>query len=97
VFVGTFFASGKVRKFVPKLQQLTFNARSSRNRVESITYITERAVFVRRDSGLVLTEIAPGIDVQRDILEEIPFPVAVDGALKLMDAALFSPPSGHVY
>ena len=97
VFVGTFSASGKVRKFVPKLQQLTFNARSSRNRVESITYITERAVFARRDSGLVLTEIAPGIDVQRDILEEIPFPVAVDGALKLMDAALFSPPSGHVY
>lgn len=92
VFVGTFSAGGKIRKFVPKLQQLTFNAGSSRNRVESITYITERAVFVRRDGGLVLTEVAPGIDVRRDILQEIPFPVAVDGALKPMDAALFSAP-----
>lgn len=92
VFCGTFHGSGKVRKFVPRLQQLTFNARSRHNRVESLTYITERAVFVRREGGLVLTEVAPGIDVRTDVLEQIPFPVTVDSNLKCMDAALFSPP-----
>lgn len=92
VFCGTFFAGGKVAKFVRQLQQLTFNARSSRNRAESITYITERAVFVRREGGLVLTEVAPGTDVRRDILEAIPFDIAVDEKLRAMDAALFRAP-----
>lgn len=107
VFCGTFSVGGKVQivdgalkvvsrgkaaKFVPHLQQLAFNARSRRNRAESLTYITERAVFVRKEAGLVLTEIAPGIDVRRDVLDEIPFPVSVDDHLKPMDAELFHAP-----
>lgn len=83
---------GKVSKFVPRLQQLTFNARSGRNRVEALTYVTERAVFERTGTGLVLTEIAPGIDVKRDVLDEIPFRVSVDDRLKTMDSALFHVP-----
>ena len=110
VFCGAFSAGGKVAvvdgtlkvisrgrvsKFVPRLQQLTFNARSRRNRVESLTYVTERAVFVRKETGLVLTEIAPGIDIRRDVLDEIPFRVEVDGLLKPMDSALFRPPQSQ--
>ena len=110
VFCGAFSAGGKVAvadgavkvisrgrasKFVPRLQQLTLNARSRRNRVESLTYITERAVFVRKETGLVLTEIAPGIDIRRDVLDEIPFRVEVDGLLKPMDSALFRPPQSQ--
>lgn len=83
---------GKVSKFVPRLQQLTFNARSRCNRAESLTYVTERAVFVRKETGLVLTEVAPGIDVRRDVLDEIPFSVSVDEHLKSMDPALFRKP-----
>ena len=86
---------GKVSKFVPRVQQLTFNARSRINRVESLTYITERAVFVRRENGLVLTEVAPGIDPRSDVLDQIPFNVSVDEHLKPMDAALFRPPQLH--
>ena len=111
VFCGTFSAGakvsitdgmvkvvsrGEVAKFVPRLQQLTFNARSSCNRAESLTYITERAVFERKRTGLVLTEAAPGIDVRRDVLDEIPFHVSVDEQLKLMDPALFHVPQPRV-
>jgi len=107
VFCGTFSAGakvsiadgtvkvvsrGEIAKFVPRLQQLTFNARSSCNRVESLTYITERAVFERKGTGLVLTEAAPGIDVRRDVLDEIPFHVSVDEQMKRMDPALFDVP-----
>jgi len=80
---------GKLSKFVRELQQVTFNARAKVNRVEVIEYVTERAVFARRDGGLVLTEVAPGIDVQRDVTERIPFAVAVAPDLKTMDPALF--------
>jgi len=86
---------GKISKFVTRLQQLTFNARSRCNRVESLTYVTERAVFARQEGRLVLTEVAPGIDVRRDVLDEIPFQVEVHGQLKLMDSALFRPPQSH--
>ena len=83
---------GKVAKFVETLQQLSFNARSSCNRAESVTYVTERAVFVRAANGLLLTEVAPGIDVQQHILDEIPFPIEIAPGLQRMDAALFRPP-----
>lgn len=85
-------ARGKLSKFVHHLQQMTFNARSRNNRAESLMYVTERAVFVRREAGLVMIEIAPGIDVRRDVLDEIPFPVSVDERLKPMDPALFRAP-----
>ncbi|MBK9605003.1 MAG: hypothetical protein IPO58_00660 [Betaproteobacteria bacterium] len=84
---------GKFSKFVTRLQQLTFNALAKRNRAESITYITERAVFMRGPAGLIMTEIAPGVDLQRDVLDQIPFPVTVSPNLMQMDPALFRAPA----
>ncbi len=85
-------AHGKVSKFVPQLQQLTFNARAKANRAELVEYVTERAVFRRDADGLVVTEIAPGIDVHRDVMDRIPFAVAVAPDAREMDARLFRAP-----
>ncbi|MEO8137878.1 MAG: CoA-transferase, partial [Betaproteobacteria bacterium] len=68
--------AGKFSKFVPRLQQLTFNACARGNRAETIIYVTERAVFRRAQKGLEVVEIAPGIDLQRDVLDRLPFAVA---------------------
>ena len=86
-------APGKLSKFVRRLQQVTFNARAAVNRAETIEYVTERAVFARREGGLVLTEVAPGVDVRRDVVERMPFTVAVSPNLKTMDPDLFRPAS----
>lgn len=107
VFCGVLAAGGEVviedgrvvvrkpgkSEFVTRLQQLTFNALAKRNRAESITYITERAVFMRGPAGLIMTEIAPGVDLQRDVLDQIPFPVTVSPNLMQMDPALFRAPA----
>jgi propionate CoA-transferase len=55
-----------------------------------ITYITERAVFELRGGRLTLTEIAPGIDLQRDVLAVLGAPVVVADDLKTMDARIFT-------
>jgi len=85
-------AHGKVSKFVRQLQQLTFNARAKGNRAELIEYVTERAVFRRAEHGLVVTETAPGIELQRDVIDRIPFPIAVAANAREMDASLFRAP-----
>jgi acyl CoA:acetate/3-ketoacid CoA transferase len=86
-------APGKVSKFVRQLQQLTFNARARVNRAELIEYVTERAVFRRGENGLVLSEVAPGVDVQRDVIDRIPFPITIGGDLSEMDGSLFRAPT----
>jgi propionate CoA-transferase len=54
-------------------------------------YVTERAVFRLGERGILLTEVAPGIDPRRDVLERIGFPVEVAEPLQAMDARLFRP------
>jgi propionate CoA-transferase len=83
---------GKFSKFVPRLQQMTFNVLAKHNRAESITYITERATFVRSPNGLVMTEIAPGVDLKRDVLDLLPFSITVAASLVPMDPTLFRAP-----
>ena len=56
---------------------------------QDVTYVTERAVFHLTPKGIELLEYAPGIDIQKDILDLIPFPVLVSNP-KEMDAALFT-------
>ena len=53
-------------------------------------YITERCVFELKADGLHLTEIAPGIDLQKDILDQMEFKPVIEGEPKLMDARLFA-------
>jgi propionate CoA-transferase len=80
---------GGTRKWVPEVQQLTFNGRYARERGQEVIYVTERAVFRLEPEGLALTEVAPGIDPHRDVLERIGFEVRIAEPLSTMDARLF--------
>ena len=80
---------GKHTKFVEKVEQITFSGEYARKRNQRVLYITERAVFELRKEGMTLIEIAPGIDLEKDILSRMQFRPAVSREVKIMDAALF--------
>jgi len=80
---------GKSRKFVEEVEHVTFSGRMARQRGQAVTYVTERCVMELRADGLVVREIAPGVDLQRDVLAQASFALKVDPQLKIMDAALF--------
>ena len=81
---------GKKKKFVNKVEQISFNALLAKQAGHSVIYITERAVFELTDEGLVLTEIAPGIDLETQILSQIDFDVKIAADLKEMDPRIFT-------
>jgi propionate CoA-transferase len=80
---------GRVRKFPNAVEQVSFSAAQALARGQRVTYVTERAVFELVSDGLLLTEIAPGIDVQRDILSRMDFAPKI-GALREMAPSCFS-------
>lgn len=81
---------GKLKKFVKKCLQLTFDANEAVKAGKTPLYITERCVIERRPEGMVVTEIAPGVDLQRDILDQMEFtPIIPEGGPKLMPAEIF--------
>jgi propionate CoA-transferase len=86
----TIQSEGKMRKFVSKVNQITFSAEYARHIGQPVLYITERAVFCLKEDGLHLTEIAPGLDVEKDVLAHMDFRPIVDEELKTMDPAFFS-------
>jgi propionate CoA-transferase len=86
---------GKTQKFVERVQQITFNGQSARKKAQDVIFVTERGVFDLDPDGLVLREIAPGLDVERDILSQIGFKLKVAHDLKEMDHTIFqSEPMG---
>lgn len=105
VFVGTFTAGnldvaiedgrlkilseGETGKFVANVEHRTFSGEYAFKRKQSVLYITERCVFRLIESGLELIEIAPGVDLQRDILDRMAFRPAISPDLKTMDARIF--------
>lgn len=80
---------GRTRKFVQDCEMVCFSGTKARERGCEVKYITERAVFHLGPDGLVLDEIAPGIDVQTEVLDLSDFPIAVSSDLVTMDARLF--------
>ena len=80
---------GRERKFVDKVEQITFNGPYNAELGKPVKYITERAVFELRKDGVYLVEIAPGIDLQTQVLDLMDFAPKMDGEPKLMDAKLF--------
>jgi propionate CoA-transferase len=106
VFVGTFTAgklelvieTGRLRiaeegrgiKFVNEVEHRTFSGAEAVRRGTPVLYITERCVFRLTAEGMELIEIAPGIDLQRDILERMEFKPVIHGEPKLMDARIFA-------
>ncbi|PKL78929.1 MAG: acyl CoA:acetate/3-ketoacid CoA transferase [Ignavibacteriae bacterium HGW-Ignavibacteriae-4] len=80
---------GKHKKFVQAVEQITFSGDYANDIGQDVLYITERAVFKLSKDGLMLVEIAPGIDLQRDILEQMEFTPTISPDLKLMDHRIF--------
>ncbi|TVQ39065.1 MAG: acyl CoA:acetate/3-ketoacid CoA transferase [Spirochaetaceae bacterium] len=105
VFCGTFTAGGldvriddgqlnivrdgKVNKFVPQVEHVTFSGNQGLARRQDVTYVTERCVIKLRPEGLTVTEIAPGIDLQAHVLQRSDAPLRVARELKPMDERLF--------
>ncbi|HFS3071352.1 TPA: acyl CoA:acetate/3-ketoacid CoA transferase [Escherichia coli] len=80
---------GRVKKFIRELPEITFSGKIALERGLDVRYITERAVFTLKEDGLHLIEIAPGVDLQKDILDKMDFPPVISPELKLMDERLF--------
>jgi propionate CoA-transferase len=106
VFAGTFTAGGlrveidegglnivkegRSRKFVQQVEQITFNGTYAAEKGQPVIYVTERCVFRRTPEGMELTEVAPGIDIERDILAQMDFrPIIRDP--RPMDPRIFRP------
>jgi len=82
---------GKIRKLVNAVEQITFSGPRAVAQGQDIVYVTERCVLLQEREGLTITEIAPGVDLERDVLAQSEFPLRVSPTLKQMDAALFRP------
>ena len=107
VFLGTFSAGpqdiriedgqlriikdGELCKFVAEVEHRTFAGHQAAERGQPVLYVTERCVFRLTLDGLELIEVAPGVDIQRDILDRMDFTPIVRTP-QLMDARLFLPP-----
>ena len=88
---------GHIAKFVPAVDQVSFSGRRAVAQGQDVTYVTERCVLRLGPDGPVVTELAPGLDLQRDVLDQAATPLAVAPDLKRMDARLFDPaPMGLV-
>lgn len=85
----TIVKEGK-KKLVAEVDHVTFSGRMGRERGQEVLYITERCVLRLADDGLEVIEIAPGVDLQRDIVEQSEVALRVSPQLKLMDAAIFT-------
>jgi acyl CoA:acetate/3-ketoacid CoA transferase len=80
---------GRFPKFVTRTQQVTFNGELAAKAGQEVWYFTERGVFRLTPEGLLLTEVAPGIDVERDIQARVEFPLRLSPDVRPMDACLF--------
>lgn len=85
----TVLQPGKVRKFVGRVERITFAAAYARRTGQEVLYITERAVFRLAAGGLELVEVAPGIEVERDILPYMDFRPRID-SVAIMPASVFT-------
>jgi propionate CoA-transferase len=107
VFVGTFTAGGlevsvsdgklrinqegKLKKFLDRVEHVTFSGKYAILKNQSVLYVTERCVFSLTKDGMELIEIAPGIDVKKDILPWMDFKPIIKEPLRLMDERIFRP------
>ena len=106
VFVGTFVTGdlavacrdgklaitkdGDIRKFVDSVEHVTFSGDVARRQGKTILYVTERCVFRLTSDGMELSEVAPGVDIARDILAKMDFRPLMPRPPKLMDARVFA-------
>ncbi|RWM65131.1 MAG: acyl CoA:acetate/3-ketoacid CoA transferase [Mesorhizobium sp.] len=84
---------GKVRKLVNEIEHVSFSGRRAIEQGQNVVYVTERCVMHLTADGVAVVEIAPGVDLQRDILDQSEFKLLVPRTPKLMDPTLFRPES----
>ena len=82
---------GKVKKLVHEVEQISFSGKRAVMQGQDITYITERCVMKLTNDGVVVTEIAPGVELQANILDQAEFPLIISPNLRPMSTALFQP------
>lgn len=80
---------GKIRKLKNHVGQITFSGKYAADHGQEVMYVTERAVFELTKDGLMLTEIAPGLDLEEDVLNHMEFRPLVSSTLKSMDVRIF--------
>lgn len=85
----TIVKEGRNRKFVKEVQQITYSGEYGASIGQDVLYVTERAVFRLTDKGLLLIEIAPGVDLQKDVLGQMDFQPLVSDSLHDMDERIF--------
>jgi propionate CoA-transferase len=107
IFIGTFTAGGlrvrvangaieiiqegKVKKFVGQVEHVTFSGAYAVGKNQTVLYVTERCVFTLTRKGMELIEVAPGIDLERDILAQMDFKPVIDAPPAQMDRRIFMP------
>lgn len=107
VFCGTFTAGGlqihvsnhrldietegQIPKFVSEVEHVTFNGDYAEQQNQEVLYVTERAVFQLRNGTFTLVEIAPGVDLERDVLAHMEFTPEISSSLHRMDDQIFRP------
>ena len=105
IFCGTFTAGGlkveaadgkliiheegRSKKFIQNVEQITFSGDYANEVNQTVLYITERAVFELGKEGIVLTEVAPGVDIEKDILAQMDFRPTISDHLKEMNPLIF--------
>jgi acyl CoA:acetate/3-ketoacid CoA transferase len=82
---------GKSRKFVPEVEHVTYSGRRGRELRQDVLYVTERCVLRLEPDGLTVIEVAPGVDLERDVLHQADIPLRVSPRLRAMDARIFAP------
>ena len=87
---------GTGKKFVEKVEQITFSGEYAKQRKTPVLFVTERGVFSLENKELILIEIAPGVDLERDILDRMEFKPRISPQLKSMDKAMFQPKWGRL-
>lgn len=111
VFVGTMTAGaeyevkdgqihitkeGEIKKFIPKVTQVTFSGKYSQKNGQKVFYVTERAVFTLENGEVTLIEIAPGLDLEKDVLAIMDFKPRISPDLKEMPKEIFEPQWGKL-
>jgi len=74
--------NGTIPKFVDKVTSISFSAKRALKNKQKVLYVTERCVFELTDKGLLLSEVYPGVEIEKDILKLLPFKVEINPLLK---------------
>ena len=86
----TITSEGSIQKFVPEVNQISYNASFGQERHQDIMFVTERAVLKMMPDGITVTELAPGVRLQEDVLDQMGFEPRVADEVKVMDPRIFS-------